>query len=247
MPVSTVATFVRGADPSVLARETAAQLRGAAQPVRAGVLFLSGGAPAALASALAAALPGVELLGATVPEAEPGLRGLWLCGDVRAVVVPLAAGAAGQVLAEAAVARAGFRAHQVRLALLHAPSGGSLQAGVFEVLPKGAAFISADVAGVWTGSGPAEAALLVADWQARLAVGFEGAAAALERKGLAPESVVGMLHLSLDAAQAVPAALGKVPQLSARVSSLAGVVDRSPPSPATATLLLTNAKERAEG
>jgi hypothetical protein len=150
-------------------------------------------------------------------------------------------------LAEAAVAKAGFRAHQARLALLNATAGAPLLAGLFEVLPKGAAFIAADLVETWTGSGVVEAALLVADWQTRLAVGFEGTAAALERKGFAADSVVGVLRWSVDAADAVPASLAKAPQTSARVKALAGVPDRSPLAPRTASLLLGNAKDRAEG
>jgi hypothetical protein len=134
----------------------------------------------------------------------------------------------------------------MRLAMLNATSCASLLGGIFDVLPKGAAFVGADLAEVWTGEGPVAAALLVSDWQTRIAVGFEGCARALERKGLPPESVVGMLRLRTGQVEEVPKVLAKVPQVAALVRAIHGVPDRAPEAPTTAEILFSSLKERAE-
>lgn len=251
MAVSAVATFARGSDPAGLAYQTAERLMAAAgsQPVRAGVLFLSGMPQPTVCGALVSALPGVQLMVTTTGEPGPSLAGLWLVGDVRAVVTDrLRPEQDGRALAEAAVARAGFKAFQTRLALLAAASCEPLLGGLFEVLPRGAAFVGLDAPEVWTETGPVQEALLVADWPTRLAVGFEGPAQVLERKGLPADSCVGMLRLRTAGleAEGPSAALANVPQIAAQVTALYGVPDRSPKGPATATLALSDLKERAE-
>lgn len=244
MPASTISTLARGTSPESLVSETVAQLE-TVGALRGGVVFATGGlGHAALAARLAQALPGVEWMGVTALGSEPALAGFWLTGEVRAAV---AAGARGRALAETAVARGGLKAFQTRLALLAAGSGEPLLGELFEVLPKGAAFLGADATEVWTAQGRADAALLVADWQPRLTVGFEGAELALARSGIAPSSVVGLLRLHTGALDPLPATLPAAPQAVAQVHRLFGVPDRSPASPATATLVLSDLKDRAEG
>ena len=249
MSATAVATCARGSDPAALAGQTVEQLAAAlgAQPVRAGVLYASGIASVGMARALSELLPGVAVMGATTLDAGPSLSGFWLAGDVRAVVSQrLRPEQGGRALAEAAVARAGLRAFQTRLAILHATQGEALLGPLFEVLPKGAAFVGTDVAEVWTEEGLAQDALLVADWQSQLAVGFEGAAQALAGQGLPPESCVGILRLRTGPGEQTPAELAHVPQTHALVRAVYGVPGRSPQAPATATLAFSNLKARAE-
>jgi len=146
------------------------------------------------------------------------------------------------------VARAGFKAFQTRLAVLHSSSCAGLLGELFEMLPKGAAFLGADVAEVWTEAGTVGEGLLLADWEPKVVVGFEAPMQVLERKGLTPESCVGMLRLRTgEAAEAMPEALAQVPQVAAQVRAIYGVPDRSPLGSATGTLVLSNLKDRSEG
>ncbi|HEY3445087.1 MAG TPA: hypothetical protein VGK67_01940 [Myxococcales bacterium] len=250
MPASTVITSTRGADLLSLATGTVDQLRAAvgSLPVRAGVLYASGVPHAGLSKALASLLPGVDLMGGTTLDAEPSLVGLWLVGDVRAVVAQrLREDQEGWALAEAAITRAGFKAFQTRLALLHTrEQGEKVAAQVFEVLPKGAAFLGAELPEVWTNAGPVAEALLVADWQGKLAAGFETTAQALERKGIPADACVGMLRLHTGLTEITPAPLTSLPQISAHVNAIFGVPGRSMQSPANGTLVLSILKERAE-
>ena len=156
MPATAVVTSVRGSDLGVLVTGTFDQLQAAAgsMPVRAGILYASATNHLGVAKALTGLLPGVELLGATTRDYDPSLVGLWLVGDVRAVVAEsLREDQGGWALAEAAISKAGFKAFQTRLAVLHTMAQGEKVAGqVFEVLPKGAAFMGAEVLRTWCGS-----------------------------------------------------------------------------------------------
>lgn len=250
MPATAVVTSVRGNDLATLATATFDQLRASIgdMPVRAGVLYASATNHLGLAKALSGLLPGTDLLGATTRDYDPSLAGLWLVGDVRAVVAErLREDQGGWALAEAALSRAGFKPYKTRLAVLHTMAEGEKVAGqVFEVLPKGAAFVGAEVAEVFTHSGAVAEALLVADWQGKVASGFETTAQLLERKGIPPESCVGMLRLHTGLTEVTPEALTSLPQISAHVNAIFGVPGRSMESPANGTLVFSSLKERAE-
>lgn len=224
MTFSTTTTTARGHDPAHLVRETVAQLQGKA--VRAGLVLVVGARGGELSKQLAAALPGVSFAGATCSGGEASLLGLWFTGEVH---VAIASGAVTKALADAAVARGGFKPFQTRVGVLLAKAGRTTRASLFEVLPKGAAFFGADAADVFTHEGPVEGALLISDWPTQRAVGFEGLQATLARKGITRESVVGSLQVE-----------------ASEVTALYGVPDRSPDAPAVVTLALSSAVDRSD-
>lgn len=224
---SACVTTVQGADVAQVVAQTVS--RWPTREVRGGVLVARGLDVAALTAALAAQASGVQLLG-VVADGAPGLEAVWLTGPVHVAVVR------GDALATRAVEQLGVPSHRVRLALAHLPSLAQVDA-LFETLPRGAGFVGAEVTRGFTHEGPADAALLVADWPTKLAVGFEGLAAALQRKGLDATQVRAALSYGASAGSGsvlVPA------------KSLAGVRDRAPAAPASAVVALSDVVERAE-
>ncbi len=244
MPATAVVTSVRGADLATVVTGTFDQLRASIGdlPVRAGVLYASATNHLGVADALTRLLPGTDLLGATTRDYDPSLVGLWLVGEVRAVVAErLRADQGGWALAEAALGKAGFKAARTRLALLHTmASGEEAAAQVFEVLPKGTAFLGAEVAEVWTHSGAVAEALLVADWPGEIAAGFETTAQVLARHGIPADTCVGMLRLHTGLTEVTPEALARLPQVTAHVNAIFGVPGRSMQSPGNGTLVLSS-------
>ncbi|MGC4120961.1 MAG: hypothetical protein QM765_41575 [Myxococcales bacterium] len=250
MAASTVVTRVRGADLAALVTGTFDQLRASIgdQPVRAGILYASATNHLGVADALTRLLPGTDLLGATTRDYDPSLVGLWLVGDVRAVVAErLREDQGGWALAEAAISKAGFKSFKTRLAMLHTMAEGEkVAAQVFEVLPRSTAFLGAEVAEVWTHSGAVAEALLVADWPSKVASGFDTTTQVLERKGIPPETCVGMLRLHTGLTEVTPAPLTSLPQITAHVNAIFGVPGRSMQSPANGTLVLSSLKKLGE-
>ncbi|MBI5544321.1 MAG: hypothetical protein HY901_10555 [Deltaproteobacteria bacterium] len=264
MPPTTFATLSKGPDPLQATADTLALVRSRVGecPVRAGMVFSRGLARDAVARALTSAFPGVALVGAAseaavaasgaCEDAAPALAAWWLLGEGYTVSVATAASSpSGKELAQTAVERAGIEAFQTRFAVL-LQDDTPLSSGLFEMLPKGAAFLGAELAGVWTHEGPASAALLISDWPTRLATGLEGdslaeaAKTGLKRKGIDPTKVVGGLLFETRSDRDLN--LGNpAPYVAAVARRLHGVPGRSPVTITAGALLLSTVKERAEG
>lgn len=224
MPFLATATSASG-DVETLVRLTAAALEGL--PAGHGVLRLSGADGPAVARGLARALPKASFLGATCAgDGEARLEGVWFNEGMRGAV---AEGEVTRALAEAALKGAGLEPFEARAAVLWAKAGRDAAASLFEVLPARTAFLGADVDGVWTQRGEADAALFVCDWPLKRVAAFGDLDDGLRRAGMVKSNLVATLSLEASA-----------------VKALYGAPGRTPDGPARAALFLSRIEDRTE-